>query len=696
MAEKKYNLDKYRNIGIIAHIDAGKTTTTEGILYRTGINHKIGTVRGDDGGATTDWMDQERERGITITSAAVTCFWKGHKINIIDTPGHIDFTAEVERSLRVLDGAVTVFDGKMGVEAQTETVWRQANKYGVPRICFINKINQTGGDFYKSLESIHNRLSRHALAIHLPIGFEKDVNGVVDLIDMKAYTYKDFSDHELQVGEIPADMLEKAKNARALLVEAAVEADDELMEKFFESGEESITIDELKTALRKRVLGGDFYLVTGGDGRGVIVEKVLDLVADYLPSPLDVDAIWGTDPKTGKEIERKPALDEPAAGLAFKIAADPFVGKLVFVRVYSGKITSGSYVMNSMTGNKERVGRIVRMHADKREDIDVIEAGDIAAIVGLKDTTTGATLCDLQHQIVLESIEFPDPPVSIAVEPKTKADQEKMGIALQRLAEEDPTFRVHTDEETGQTIMSGMGELHLDILIDRMKREFKVEANIGEPQVAFRETIRGTSEVQGKHAKQSGGRGQYGDVWVRFQPNEPGKGFEFIDEINGGVVPQEYRPAVQKGIKETLEGGVIAGYPVVDIKATLYDGSYHDVDSSELAFSLAGSLAARAGIKQANPVLLEPVMKVEVTTPEEFMGDVIGDLNSRRGRIESMEDLQGGAKLIRAFVPLASMFGYTNDLRSMSQGRAASTMEIGQYEEVPPNIAQEIIEKRSK
>lgn len=696
MAEKKYNLDKYRNIGIIAHIDAGKTTTTEGILYRTGINHKIGTVRGDDGGATTDWMDQERERGITITSAAVTCFWKGHKINIIDTPGHIDFTAEVERSLRVLDGAVTVFDGKMGVEAQTETVWRQANKYGVPRICFINKINQTGGDFYKSLESIHNRLSRHALAIHLPIGFEKDVNGVVDLIDMKAYTYKDFSDHELQVGEIPADMLEKAKNARALLVEAAVEADDELMEKFFESGEESITIDELKTALRKRVLGGDFYLVTGGDGRGVIVEKVLDLVADYLPSPLDVDAIWGTDPKTGKEIERKPALDEPAAGLAFKIAADPFVGKLVFVRVYSGKITSGSYIMNSMTGNKERVGRIVRMHADKREDIDVIEAGDIAAIVGLKDTTTGATLCDLQHQIVLESIEFPDPPVSIAVEPKTKADQEKMGIALQRLAEEDPTFRVHTDEETGQTIMSGMGELHLDILIDRMKREFKVEANIGEPQVAFRETIRGTSEVQGKHAKQSGGRGQYGDVWVRFEPNEPGKGFEFFDEIKGGVVPQEYRPAVQKGIKETLEGGVIAGYPVVDIKATLYDGSYHDVDSSELAFSLAGSLAARAGIKQANPVLLEPVMKVEVTTPEEFMGDVIGDLNSRRGRIESMEDLQGGAKLIRAFVPLASMFGYTNNLRSMSQGRAASTMEIGQYEEVPPNIAQEIIEKRSK
>ena len=695
-APKNISLDKYRNIGIIAHIDAGKTTTTEGILYRTGINHKIGTVRGDDGGATTDWMDQERERGITITSAAVTCFWKGHKVNIIDTPGHIDFTAEVERSLRVLDGAVVVFDGKMGVEAQTETVWRQANKYGVPRICFVNKINQTGGDFYKSLESIHNRLSKHALAIHLPIGFEKDINGVFDLVDMKAYTYKEFADHELEVGDIPADMLEKAKNARALLVEAAVEADDDLMEKFFDGGEEAISVDELKAALRKRVLAGDFYLVTGGDGRGVIVEKVLDLVADYLPSPLDVDAIWGTDPKTGDEIERKPDTTEPLAGLAFKIAADPFVGKLIFVRVYSGKLTAGSYVLNSMTGNKERVGRIVRMQADKREDIDVIEAGDIAAVVGLKDTTTGATLCDVAKPIVLESIEFPEPPVSIAVEPKTKADQEKMGIALQRLAEEDPTFRIHTDEETGQTIMSGMGELHLDILIDRMKREFNVEANIGEPQVAFRETIKGQAQVQGKHAKQSGGRGQYGDVWVRFEPNEPGKGFEFVDEIKGGVVPQEYRPAVQKGIKETLEGGVIAGYPVVDIKATLYDGSYHDVDSSELAFSLAGSLAAREGIKQAKPILLEPVMHVEVTTPEEFMGDVIGDLNSRRGRIDAMEDLQGGAKLVKAFVPLASMFGYTNDLRSMSQGRAASTMELGQYEEVPPNVAQEIIEKRSK
>lgn len=694
---KNIPLQNFRNIGIIAHIDAGKTTTTEGILYRTGINHKIGQVKGDDpAGATTDWMAQEKERGITITSAAVTCFWKGHKINIIDTPGHIDFTAEVERSLRVLDGAVTVFDGKMGVEAQSETVWRQANKYGVPRICFVNKINQTGGDFYKSLESIRTRLSKQAFPIHLPIGFEKDINGVVDLIDMKAYTYDDFTDHELKVGEIPADMLEKAKNARSLLVENAVEADEDLMMKFFDEGEESITIDELKAALRKRVLAGDFYLVTGGDGRGVIVEKVLDLMADYLPSPLDIDAIWGKNPKTGDEVSRKPSESEPMTALAFKLATDPFVGKLIFVRVYSGKLTAGSYVLNTTTGEKERVGRIVRMHADKREEIESVAAGDIAAVVGLKGTFTGHTLTEPNHPMALEAITFPEPPVSIAVEPKTKADQEKMGIALQRLAEEDPTFRVHTDEETGQTIMSGMGELHLEILIDRMKREFNVEANVGEPQVAFRETIKGRAEVQGKHAKQSGGRGQYGDVWVRFEPNETGKGFEFIDEIKGGVVPQEYRPAVQKGIRETLEGGVIAGYPVVDVRATLYDGSYHDVDSSELAFNLAGRLAAQDGIKKANPVILEPVMHVEVTTPEDFMGDIIGDLNSRRGRIEAMEDLMGGAKLIKAIVPLANMFGYTGDIRSMSQGRAASTMELAHYEEVPPNVAQEIIEKRSK
>ena len=696
MAETHVPLKNFRNIGIIAHIDAGKTTTTEGILYRTGLTHKIGVVRGEGDGATTDWMAQEKERGITITSAAVTCFWKDHKINIIDTPGHIDFTAEVERSLRVLDGAVTVFDGKMGVEAQSETVWRQANKYGVPRICFVNKINQTGGDFYKSLESIHNRLSKQAFPVHLPIGFEKTIHGVVDLIDMKAYTYDDYTDHELKVGEIPADMLEKAKNARSLLVENAVEADDELTMKFLDQGEDAITVDELKMALRKRVLAGDFYLVTGGDGRGVIVEKLLDLMVDFLPSPLDVDEIWGKNPKTGDEVSRKPSDKEPLSALAFKIAADPFVGKLIFVRVYSGVLTSGSYVLNTTTGEKERIGRIVRMFADKREEISKVEAGDIAAVVGLKSTATGNTLSDVAHPIALESIEFPEPPVSIAVEPKSKADQEKMALALQRLAEEDPTFRIHTDEETGQTIMSGMGELHLDILIDRMKREFKVEANIGEPQVAFRESIKGRSEVQGKHAKQSGGRGQYGDVWVRFEPNETGKGFEFVDEIKGGVVPQEYRPAVMKGIRETLEGGVIAGYPVVDVKATLYDGSYHDVDSSELAFSLAGSIAAREGIKQANPILLEPVMKVEVTTPEDFMGDIIGDLNSRRGRIDAMEDLMGGAKLIKAFVPLANMFGYTSDIRSMSQGRATSTMELAQYEEVPPNVAQEIIEKRNK
>ena len=693
MAQQNVPLKDYRNIGIIAHIDAGKTTTTEGILYRTGISHKIGAVH--EGETTTDWMAQERERGITITSAAVTAFWKGHKINIIDTPGHIDFTAEVERSLRVLDGAVTVFDGKMGVEAQTETVWRQANKYGVPRICFINKINQIGGDFYKSLDSIHHRLSKHALPIHLPIGFEKEINGVVDLVDMKAYTYKDFTDHELIQGEIPADMLEKAKNARSLLVEAAVEAEDELFERYLEEGEESITEEELKRALRKRVLAGDFYLVTGGDGRGVIVEKVLDLVNDYLPSPLDVEAIQGTNPKNGETIERHPDDKEPLAALAFKIATDPFVGRLIFVRVYSGKLTAGSYVLNTTTGEKERIGRIVRMHADKREDIDMIGAGDIAAVVGLKNTFTGATLADPTNPIMLESIDFPEPPVSIAVEPKTKADQEKMGIALQRLAEEDPTFRIHTDEETGQTIMSGMGELHLEILVDRMKREFNVEANVGEPQVAFRETIRGTAEAQGKHAKQSGGRGQYGDVWIRFEPTESGEGFEWADEIKGGVVPAEYRPAVQKGIKETLEGGVIAGYPMIGVKATLYDGSYHDVDSSELAFNLAGVLAVKEGIPKAKPVILEPVMKVEVSTPEDFMGDIIGDLNARRGRIDAMEDIPGGAKLVRAFVPLSNLFGYTNDIRSMSQGRAASTMELAEYEEVPPNVAAEIIAKRT-
>ncbi len=693
--QKVTDLSKYRNIGIIAHIDAGKTTTSEAILYRTGLKHKIDLVKGDTGGATTDWMEQEKERGITITSAAVTAYWKGHKINIIDTPGHIDFTAEVERSLRVLDGAVVVFDGKMGVEAQSETVWRQADKYGVPRICFINKINQIGGDFYKSLESIHKRLSKNAFAIHLPIGFEKDICGVVDLIDMKAYTYKDYADHELTVGDIPEDMVEKAKHYRSMLVEEAVQADEALMEKFFDQGEEAITPEELKKALRKRVIDGQFFLVTGGDGRGVVVEKVLDLVTDFLPAPTDIPAILGKSPKTGEDMVRHSDEKEPLTALAFKIATDPFVGKLIFIRVYSGKLESGSYVLNATTGNKERVGRLVRMFADKRDDIDEIGAGDIAAVVGLKDTTTGTTLCDPAHPILLESIEFPDPPVSIAVEPKTKADQEKMAIGLGKLAEEDPTFRVHTDEESGQTIISGMGELHLDIIIDRLKREFNVEANTGEPQVAYRETIRGTAEAQGKHIKQSGGRGQYGDVWVKFEPNEPGKGFEFIDQIKGGVVPLEYRKPVMEGIKETLEGGVIAGYPVLDVKATLYDGSYHDVDSSELAFHLAGSIATREGIKKASPVLLEPVMKIEITTPEDFMGDVIGDLNSRRGRVENMEDRDNGVKVITGFVPLANMFGYTSDLRGMSQGRAASTMELHGYEEVPPNIAQEIIDKRN-
>jgi len=697
MAQKTVQLKDFRNVGIIAHIDAGKTTTTEGILYRTGINHKIGVVKGTgaEDGTTTDWMAQEKERGITITSAAVTAQWKGHTINIIDTPGHIDFTVEVERSLRVLDGAVTIFDGKMGVEAQSETVWRQANKYGVPRICFINKINQIGGDFYKSLDTIHLRLSKHALPIHLPIGFEKEINGVVDLIDMKAYTYNDYTDHELIVGEIPADMLEKAKNARSLLVEAAVEAEDELFERFLNEGEESISQEDLKRALRKRVLAGDFFLVTGGDGRGVIVEKVLDLINDYLPSPLDVGATQATNPKTGDIVERQPSNDEPLSALAFKIATDPFVGRLIFVRVYSGKLTAGSYVLNTTTGDKERIGRVVRMHADKREDIDMIGAGDIAAVVGLKGTFTGHTLADPANPVLLESIEFPDPPVSIAVEPKTKADQEKMGVALQRLAEEDPTFRIHTDDETGQTIMSGMGELHLEILVDRMKREFNVEANVGEPQVAFRETIRGVAEAQGKHAKQSGGRGQYGDVWIRFEPTESGTGFEFDDAIKGGVVPKEYIKPVEKGIRDTLTGGVLAGYPMIGVKATLYDGSYHDVDSSELAFNLAGVLAVKNGIPKAKPVILEPVMKVEVSTPEDFMGDIIGDLNARRGRIDAMEDIPGGAKLIRAFVPLSNLFGYTNDIRSMSQGRAASTMEVAQYEEVPPNVAQEIIEKRT-
>lgn len=695
MAEKKYPIGKIRNLGIIAHIDAGKTTTTEGILYRTGLKHKIGAVH--EGETTTDWMAQERERGITIVAASVTCFWKGHQINIIDTPGHIDFTAEVERSLRVLDGACVVFDGKMGVESQSETVWRQADKYGTPRICFINKINQTGGDFYKSLDTIHGRLSKRAFPIHLPIGFEQAINGVVDLVNMKAYTYKEFTDHELTEGEIPADMMDQVKKYRSLLIENAVAEDEAMLEKYFEVGEEGLTQEEIQQAIRSAVLTGKFYVVTGGDGRGVIVEKVLDLVNDYLPAPNDRSSVWGTHPKTGDEIERKNDETDPMAALAFKITTDPFVGKLAYFRVYSGKVTAGSYVLNSSTGEKERVGRIVRLQADKREDVTEVAAGDIAAIVGLKGTTTGNTLCDPNNPIVLENITFPDPPVSIAIEPKTKADQEKMGIALSRLAEEDPTFRVRTDEETGQTIISGMGELHLEIIVDRMKREFNVEANIGAPQVAYRESVRKTGvEVQGKFVRQSGGRGQYGDVWLRISQNEQGAGFEFINSIKGGVVPTEYIKPVQQGIEEAMANGVIAGYPVVDIKAELYDGSYHEVDSNEMAFKIAGSMALQEGVRKAGPVLLEPVMKVVVVTPEEFMGDVIGDLNSKRGRIESMEDLSVGIKEITAFVPLGEMFGYTTNLRSTTQGRASSSMELDHYADVPNNVAEAIIAKNSK
>jgi elongation factor G len=695
MATKKTPMNKMRNIGIIAHIDAGKTTTTEGILYRTGLKHKIGAVH--EGETTTDWMAQERERGITIVSAAVTCYWKEHQINIIDTPGHIDFTVEVERSLRVLDGAVVVFDGKMGVESQSETVWRQADKYNVPRICFINKINQTGGDFYKSLDSIHHRLNKSAFPIHLPIGFEQAINGVVDLVTLKAYTYKEFTDHELIEGDIPADMQEKVTKYRSLLIENAVAEDEAILEKYLEVGEEGLSIDEIKQAIRTATLSGNFFAVTGGDGRGVIVEKVLDLVTDYLPSPDDRGSTWGTNPKTDEEIERKPLETEPFAALAFKIATDPFVGKLAYFRVYSGKIESGSYVLNSSTGEKERVGRIVRMQADKREDVTAVYAGDIAAIVGLKGTTTGNTLCDTSHPIVLESITFPEPPVSIAIEPATKSDQEKMSLALQRLAEEDPTFKVKVDHETGQTIISGMGELHLEILVDRMKREFNVEANIGAPQVAYRETIRKDGvEAQGKFVRQSGGRGQYGDVWVRYSQNEQGKGFEFINSIKGGVVPAEYINPVKNGIEEALANGVLAGYPVVDIKAELYFGSYHDVDSSEMAFKIAGSMATQEGVKKASPVLLEPIMKVVVVVPEEFMGDVIGDLNSKRGRIESMEDLQAGIKEITAFVPLGEMFGYTTNLRSMTKGRASSSMELDHYADVPGHVTEAIIAKAGK
>ena len=687
---REYSLDNTRNIGIIAHIDAGKTTVTEGILYTTGIVHKIGEVH--EGQATMDWMEQERERGITITSAATTCFWQGKRINIIDTPGHVDFTVEVERSLRVLDGAVVIFDGKMGVEPQSETVWHQADKYQVPRICFINKINQTGGDFYKSLDSIKERLSANAFPLQLPIGSEQQMRGVVDLVELKAYTYKDYTDKALKEEEIPADMKEKVEKYRHELLEKAIEVDDKLLEKYL--GGEEITAEEFKLAIRKSVLRGDFYLILGGDGRGVIVQTLLNAVNDYLPNPLDVPPVMGTHPKTGEEIERKSSDSEPFSALAFKIAADPFVGKLAFFRIYSGILKSGSYVLNSSTGQKERIGRILRMHANHREDVPEVYAGEIAAAVGLKKTTTGDTLCDIEKPIILEKIIFPEPVISIAIEPKTKADQEKMGVALSRLAEEDPTFRVRTDEEVAQTIIEGMGELHLEIIVDRMKREFKVEANVGKPQVAYKETIRKSIKIEGKFIRQSGGRGQYGHCWLELEPNESGKGFEFINKIVGGVIPREYINPIEQGVKEATTNGVVAGYPVVDIKVTLYDGSYHEVDSSEMAFKIAGSMALQAGVKQADPVILEPIMKVEVTTPEDFMGDIMGDLNSKRGRIQKMDE-RAGVKIVDALVPLSEMFGYATTLRSMSQGRAASTMEFDHYAEVPKHIMEEIIGKRT-
>jgi elongation factor G len=689
---RDYPLENVRNIGTIAHIDAGKTTVTEGILYTSGRVHKIGEVH--EGAATMDWMEQERERGITITSAATTCFWKEHRINIIDTPGHVDFTVEVERSLRVLDGAVVIFDGKMGVEPQSETVWRQADNYKVPRMCFINKINQTGGDFYRSLDSIHTRLSKNASPVMIPIGFEQSINGVVDLIHMRSLTYTDYKDKTLIDGEIPADMVEKANEWREKLVEKVVEYDDEAMEKYLNG--EAISNDELQVLVRKACLSSKFYPVLGGDGRGIIVSSLLDSIVSYLPSPLDIDPARGIDPKTDEAVQVEPKDSEPFAALAFKVATDPFVGKLIFFRVYRGVLKKGSYILNSTSGDKERVGRVVRLHANHREEVDEVYAGEIAAAVGLSNTTTGDTLCDPLKPVILEKIIFPEPVIDIAIEPKTKADQEKMGIALQRLAEEDPTFRVHSDEETGQTIIAGMGELHLEIIVDRMKREFKVEANVGAPQVAYRETIKAEVTSEGKYIRQTGGRGQYGHCWLRIKPSEQGQGFVFVNSIVGGSIPREYIKPIEEGIKEAMARGVIASYPVVDVSVEVYDGSFHEVDSSEMAFKIAGSMAFQDGFKRATPVILEPIMKVEVSTPEDFMGDVIGDLNSKRGQINKMEDLPSGIKLISAFVPLGSMFGYTTSLRSMSQGRAAGTMEFAHYAEVPNNVAKEIIEKRSK
>jgi len=685
---RQFSLKDTRNIGIMAHIDAGKTTTTERILFYTGRTHKIGEVH--EGAATMDWMEQEQERGITITSAATTAQWKGHRINIIDTPGHVDFTVEVERSLRVLDGAVAVFSAKEGVEPQSETVWRQADKYGVPRIAYVNKMDIIGADYLAVVQDMRDRLQANAVAIQLPIGAENEFRGIIDLIERKAYFYKDDLGKDIEVGDIPADLADKAEELRNELVEKVAEIDEELMMKYLEG--EEITVPELKAALRKGVCSVQIFpVVCGSSYRNKGVQLMLDAVIEYLPSPVDVPDIKGTL-EDGTETTRKSSDDEPFAALAFKIMTDPYVGKLTFFRVYSGILNSGSYVLNATKGKRERIGRILQMHANHRQEITEVYAGDIAAAVGLKDTTTGDTLCDEKHPVILESMNFPEPVIEVAIEPKTKNDQDKLGVALSKLSEEDPTFRAYTDEETGQTIIAGMGELHLEIIVDRLKREFKVETNVGKPQVAYRETFRTPARVEGKFVRQSGGRGQYGHVWIEFEPLEQGAGFVFENKIVGGVVPKEYVPAVQAGIEEAMRNGVLAGYPMVDIKATLVDGSYHDVDSSEMAFKIAGSLALKAAKDKCNPVLLEPIMKVEVTVPEEYFGDVMGTLSSRRGRIEGT-DTRAGAQIIRAKVPLGEMFGYSTTLRSGTQGRGVFSMELSHYEEVPKSIADEIIAK---
>jgi elongation factor G len=691
---RDYSLDKIRNIGIMAHIDAGKTTFTERVLFYTGKKHKLGEVH--EGAAEMDWMEQEKERGITITSAATTCFWKGNKVNIIDTPGHVDFTVEVERSLRVLDGAIAVFDGQAGVEPQSETVWRQADKYNVPRLCFVNKMDKMGADFYMSLDSIKQRLNPRAVAIQLPIGAEDNLSGVIDLFDRKAYTFVGNFGETITEVEVPADMKEKVEKFRAELVEKAVECDESTMEKYL-NGEE-ISVEDLKKAMRKGVIKNEIYPVLCGTAlQNIGVQFALDAVNEYLPSPLDVPSVEASDlHDEEKKYPIKADDSSPFVGLAFKIATDPFVGKLCFVRVYQGVLQSGSYIVNASTGNKERVGRLVRMHSNHREEIKEIYAGDIAAVIGLKNTTTGNTLCDENKQMLLESIIFPEPVIKIAVEPKTKADQEKMGVALSRLAEEDPTFRVETDEETNQVLISGMGELHLDIIVDRMKREFGVEANVGNPQVSYRETITQVAEAEHKYAKQSGGRGQYGHCRLRVEPAGEGKGYEFIDEVKGGVIPREFIPAIEKGVKEGMQSGVVAGYPMVDVRVAVYDGSYHEVDSSEVAFKMAGIFAYKEACQKAKPILLEPMMKVEVTTPEDYMGNIIGDLNSKRGQIEEMIDRPNKIKAIQAKVPLSEMFGYATALRSMSQGRANYVMEFAYYSEVPRNILEQIKEKIGK